>query len=455
MNQTLVISKKYYDSINDPENFTTINSYGLKNADNFLNSVIKKLNDEYAFFDLKGFRFFTDDEAKNYTMYSAFIDNFNNDEYNSTILCFTPVQSKLGNTIVSQELMPIVAKEMNKKIDFLLNKKIKKIFVLTSQINKDNVVKDDESNTLQLNVNSLNTIGFDVIQFLRVKGLTSNAGFSNLDEYLSLLNDLRKRQSANDQTEYISEKSGIVIGKCDADQIEGQFPKFFSFRFLTAMMLGKSDFQYDISGATKHNRGGNQFDILNKFVLFVNKNNIGSPVITDEDIEDPSPIEIDRINDENRTPEMSSNLGSRRYKTKRFIREEAIKARQYKCDCHDEKHFYFESSSNLENYVEGHHIIPMNRQEAYWNDYKINLDVINNIVPLCPNCHTQVHLGSRGAKLIILSELYSRNEKNLKQLDKHLSFTKLANYYNILISNEEESYYLKFGEKSVRTKSIL
>ena len=41
----------------------------------------------------------------------------------------------------------------------------------------------------------------------------------------------------------------------------------------------------------------------------------------------------------------------------------------------------------------------MNRQQEYYFDSSINLDILNNIVPLCPNCHSQIHLGSRQASL--------------------------------------------------------
>lgn len=148
----------------------------------------------------------------------------------------------------------------------------------------------------------------------------------------------------------------------------------------------------------------------------------------------------------------SGKIGKKRFKTKRAIREKAIYEGHYLCNCHDDKHFYFESSQSLENYVEGHHLIPMNRQELYWKDYKINLDVVFNIVSLCPNCHTQVHNGSRGAKLQILSELFVRNEKNLKSVDKTITLSKLVSFYNISILKEEESYYFKYGEKIVKNK---
>lgn len=455
MSQVLVISKKYYEKINNQENIEIINKQGYSSADDLIWGIIKKLNDNYTIFNITTFRFFTDGENKKYNMYSAFIDNFVDKDYNRAILSFSPIESKLGNTIISQELMPLINREIKDNIAFLLDKRIKKIFILTSQVNISNVIKDDDGNTLQLNVNILNTMGFDVIPFFRIKGLSTDSSFSNLGEYLSFLNDLRKSKSTNDQTEYIYIKDNVVYGQCERYQIKGQFPKFFTFRYYAAILLGGNDFKYDIRDVTKHKVGGSHFEILDRFVNFANNNEVVKFESSNEVIEDSTPINEDEYLDITRVPEAQTTSVGRRYKTKRAIREKAINERNNLCDCHDNMHFYFESSQTLENYVEGHHIIPMNRQETYWNDYKINLDVVLNIIPLCPNCHTQVHNGSRAAKLQILSEIYTRNEKELKAVDKNITFNRLVSFYNIAISKEEEIYYLKYGLKVFNTKKQL
>ena len=121
------------------------------------------------------------------------------------------------------------------------------------------------------------------------------------------------------------------------------------------------------------------------------------------------------------------------------------------CDCNDSKHFCFESVE-LDNYVEGHHIVPMNRQQEYYFDSSINLDIPNNIVPLCLNCHSQIHLGSRQARLKIISELYVRNKAKLLSINPNLTLSILASYYNIGLENEEEKYWIKKAEKTIEEK---
>ena len=51
-------------------------------------------------------------------------------------------------------------------------------------------------------------------------------------------------------------------------------------------------------------------------------------------------------------------------------------------------------SVNQLQFVEVHHLIPMEKQ----NDFEDSLDVPENIVALCPNCHRKIHLASKSEK---------------------------------------------------------
>ena len=85
-------------------------------------------------------------------------------------------------------------------------------------------------------------------------------------------------------------------------------------------------------------------------------------------------------------------------------------------------------------------------------DSSINLDIPNNIVPLCPNCHSQIHLGSRQTRLKIISELYVRNKAKLLSINPNLTLSILASYYNIGLENEEEKNLIKKTEKTIEEK---
>lgn len=85
-------------------------------------------------------------------------------------------------------------------------------------------------------------------------------------------------------------------------------------------------------------------------------------------------------------------------------------------------------------------------------DSSINLDIPNNIVPLCPNCHSQIHLGNRQARLKIISELYVRNKTKLLSINLNLTLSILASYYNIGLENEKEKHWIK-KEKTIEEKT--
>jgi hypothetical protein len=343
---------------------------------------------------------------------------------------------------------------MEENITFLLDEKYKKIALLTSKINSNNKV-DIDYNKMQMDVNSLNTLNFDVIPFFSITNLSTDTKFNTLTEYMEMSDFLQKKSQANSQIKYLSLEKSILYGNCDIQQLEGQFIKSFCFRYLTAMFSGGNDFKYDISRITSRlKRLDNQFDNLNKFIEFANDNLIKQGVVTgliDNDIIE-SDDDLEDINDIHRKPERGiDSTGRKRFKTNKKIRDSVLAKANYLCDCNDSKHFYFESVE-LDNYVEGHHIVPMNRQQEYYFDSSINLDIPNNIVPLCPNCHSQIHLGSRQARLKIISELYVRNKAKLLSINPNLTLSILASYYNIGLENEEEKYWIKKAEKTIEEK---
>jgi len=92
-----------------------------------------------------------------------------------------------------------------------------------------------------------------------------------------------------------------------------------------------------------------------------------------------------------------------------------IKAKQrdkYLCQVNN-SHITFLSNEN--NYVEGHHIIPMYQQK----NYSFKMDDLNNITSLCPNCHREIH--SADNKQTILQKLYNLNQNYMQKNSINLS----------------------------------
>ena len=95
------------------------------------------------------------------------------------------------------------------------------------------------------------------------------------------------------------------------------------------------------------------------------------------------------------------------YKRDPQIRQEALKKEKYKC-FFDNNHITF-PTSNCEVYMEGHHIIPVSRKESFTQD----LDVVENILCLCPTCHRKIHLATSEIKQLMLEEIIDKTQISL------------------------------------------
>ena len=88
-------------------------------------------------------------------------------------------------------------------------------------------------------------------------------------------------------------------------------------------------------------------------------------------------------------------------------------------------HTTFDTKSGNK-YLEAHHLVPMKAQKDY---YPIKLDVYDNIIPLCPNCHRAVHNGSIEEKKRYLRPLYDARIEKLKEHNIDISFDDLISKY--------------------------
>lgn len=89
------------------------------------------------------------------------------------------------------------------------------------------------------------------------------------------------------------------------------------------------------------------------------------------------------------------------WKRSSIIKTQSIKAASYKCEI-DNGHATFVAKSTGEQYMEGHHAIPMKLQD----NFDVSLDVYANIVCLCPICHRLLHYGEDEAKEIVMDKIY-------------------------------------------------
>ncbi|MDN3438704.1 hypothetical protein QMA04_11410 [Planococcus sp. APC 3900] len=102
----------------------------------------------------------------------------------------------------------------------------------------------------------------------------------------------------------------------------------------------------------------------------------------------------------------------------------AIVQVDFKCEA-DDSHTFFNSFITGKNYVEAHHLIPLQFQNNFIN----SLDVEANIVSLCPMCHKKVHHARMDEKLPVVEELYEKRKDRLEKCGIGVSLENLKSYY--------------------------
>lgn len=98
-----------------------------------------------------------------------------------------------------------------------------------------------------------------------------------------------------------------------------------------------------------------------------------------------------------------------RLKTDSKIKATRLERSNYQCEI-DCRHLTFTNSSGKRQYMECHHIIPMNAQKEYPN---IKLDSMFNVISLCPICHSQVHYGDNVAKAKVFKAMYEKRKDEM------------------------------------------
>lgn len=89
---------------------------------------------------------------------------------------------------------------------------------------------------------------------------------------------------------------------------------------------------------------------------------------------------------------------------KNFIRDRqtainALSLAKYECEIDNEHPTFIRKNTELK-YTEPHHLVPL----CYSDRFDVSLDVEENIVSLCSNCHNQIHYGKGADELI---EMYN------------------------------------------------
>ncbi len=100
-------------------------------------------------------------------------------------------------------------------------------------------------------------------------------------------------------------------------------------------------------------------------------------------------------------------------KTRYSVRSAAISslslaAANYHCAL-DQSHHTFINRASGHIYVEAHHLVPLKHEDKF----QFSLDVPENIVALCPNCHMKIHHASSEIIESLLTNLLTKERKKL------------------------------------------
>lgn len=118
-----------------------------------------------------------------------------------------------------------------------------------------------------------------------------------------------------------------------------------------------------------------------------------------------------------------------REKTDPKLKATRMELSNYNCEINC-KHKTFNCASGKHQYLECHHIIPLNAQKDFPN---VKLDSMFNLIALCPICHSQVHYATLEEKKRIFFMMYEK--RKLEMLERGFDLTKINEIFN--------KYYLK------------
>lgn len=88
---------------------------------------------------------------------------------------------------------------------------------------------------------------------------------------------------------------------------------------------------------------------------------------------------------------------------------------------------YFTSKESGKNYLEIHHFIP----KEFANDFDSPIEILDNYVALCPNCHRKIHLAADNERKHMINTLYNQRKEKLDQHGLHIDLSQLYDYYRI------------------------
>lgn len=106
------------------------------------------------------------------------------------------------------------------------------------------------------------------------------------------------------------------------------------------------------------------------------------------------------------------------------VAADALVKAEHKCEV-DANHQTFKTGKHKRPYVEAHHFIPLSLQDQHL----YSLDVTENIISLCPNCHRAFHYGEPSLKKSLIKKFYQQRKQGLQQRGIDIPLKELMRLY--------------------------
>lgn len=108
----------------------------------------------------------------------------------------------------------------------------------------------------------------------------------------------------------------------------------------------------------------------------------------------------------------------------------ALDNANFQCE-NDPTHKTFISARTGKRFVEAHHLIPM----EYQGDFAVSIDVPENIISLCPNCHRAFHNSEVSIQEGLIDKFFNLRFSGLEERCIDINLNKLLEYYKTKLNN--------------------
>lgn len=100
--------------------------------------------------------------------------------------------------------------------------------------------------------------------------------------------------------------------------------------------------------------------------------------------------------------------GTERYSTNPRRARCSLENANFQCELNS-SHKTFVNKRSGKQYMEAHHLVPMSKQGSF----EFDIDVPENILCICPNCHRKIHLADDEEKTKVLEQAYEMRKSAL------------------------------------------